>query len=105
MIPLQQQTDMDAIVGLTAYVLGGLAFGGVSYITNNDAEFRLRQLVKTLAIYGIAGAIVYAQGGDLSEPELVAATALSAPVANQLIDYFFSPTAGGSATKGRGTTP
>ena len=96
------QLDGETLLTPVLYVLTGLAFGAVSYLGKDRETFRLRQLVKTLVVYGIAGMIVYAQGGDLSEPAIVGATALAAPLADKLLNIVFPPSAGGSATKGRG---
>lgn len=99
MHPLQTQSGIDAVLAPLLYVLGGLAFGGVSFLAADHDRFRPRQLVKTLVVYGLAGGIVYLQGGDLAEPEIVAATALAAPVGDKVVNAIFPPSAGGSPNK------
>ena len=100
------QTTTDALTPL-AYIAGGAALGLTSYTTKHGLDFRelrLRQFVKTLLVYALAGGIVYLQGGALDEPTVTAATALAAPIANQILDAAFAPEAGGSPNRGRGAT-
>ena len=101
------QTDLEAVVAPIAYILGGLAFGGVKYIAKyglNLDELRPRQLIKTLAVFGVAGGIVYAQGDDLNEGTLVAATALAAPVVDAALNSLLPDSFGGSPSYGVGTS-
>jgi ABC-type glucose/galactose transport system permease subunit len=100
MTPIPLQLDGETIITPILYVLAGLAFGTTAYLTGDHDTFRLRQLVKTLVVYGVAGLIVFVQGGDLSEPAVVGATALAAPIADKILNALFSPQAGGSPTSG-----
>lgn len=97
------QTTTDSVVAPLAYIAGGLAFGGVKYITKYGADFsqlRPRQLIKTLVVFGLAGGIVYMQGGDLNEANVVAATAIAAPIADAILNNLLPDSMGGSPSYG-----
>lgn len=105
MIQIQSQPfGVEQLANILLYIVSGAAFGIVSYLGRSHETFQPRQFGKTLAVYAVAGGIVYAQGGDLSEPAVVGATSLAAPVVNQLLDWGATPRAGGSASRGRGAS-
>ena len=99
-----QTLDGETLLTPVLYVLAGLAFGAVSYLGKDHETLRPRQLAKTLLVYGIAGVIVYAQGGDLSEPAIIGATALAAPIADKALNFVLPPSSGGSLSRGTGAT-
>lgn len=106
-VTLAQNPHVNALLGAGLFVAGGLLLG-ISQLLGGDTdieEIRRGQLAKTLGIYGVAGLIAWWQGDAFSEPAIIGATALAAPVVNTVWDLAAPPNWGGSPRKGRGSGP
>lgn len=78
---------MQAIIGLVV----GAIFGLYGYVTKaeEDEEWSWRKFTRTAVIYGAAGFVVGWQGGAITEPNVVEATAFTA-VLGEVVDKLWS---------------